>query len=226
MLKKTKQLLLLCLITITPFVFAGGMPKAIVKVENAVNIEIAPYIWVSGTVIGRFDSKIAAEVTGVLENILDVGDQLEKNEVIAEIDGLKYQLALNEISAEVKPIETMVEFFRKEAERLEKLAKQQLPDLSLRELREEFKQPDPETGKRNFDELAYSAELRKRLEAVQPVDSDSLQVLARQRRDMMLAYLNSLGTLDETRVAAGELLEAETGERGWIRVPLVVQVAE
>ena len=124
MLKKIEQLLLLCLFALTPFVFAGGMPKAIVKVENASNIEIAPTIWVSGTVIGRSDSKIAAEVTGVLENILDVGDQLEKNEVIAEIDDLKYRLALNEISAEVKPIETMVEFFRKEAERLEKLAKQ------------------------------------------------------------------------------------------------------
>lgn len=125
MLKKTKHLLLLCFVTITPIAFAGGgMPKAIVKVENAVNIEIAPFIWVSGTVIGRFDSKIAAEVTGVLENVLDVGDELEKNSVIAKIDDSKYQLALNEISAEVKPIETMVEFFRKEAERLEKLAKQ------------------------------------------------------------------------------------------------------
>jgi RND family efflux transporter MFP subunit len=95
-----------------------------VQVEDAINIEIAPFIWVSGTVIGRFDSKIAAEVTGILDNVLDVGDRVNENEVIAKIDDIAYQLALNEISAEVMPIETMVEFYRKEAERLEKLARQ------------------------------------------------------------------------------------------------------
>ncbi len=100
------------------------MPPAIVQVENAVNIEIAPFIWVSGTVIGRFDSKIAAEVDGVLENVLEVGDRVEEDDEIANIDNSRYQLALNEISAEIMPIETMVEFYRKEAERLDKLAKQ------------------------------------------------------------------------------------------------------
>ena len=100
------------------------MPPAVVQVENAVNIEIAPFIWVSGTVIGRFDSKIAAEVDGVLENVLEVGDRVNEGGEIAKIDDSRYQLALNEISAEIRPIETMVEFFRKEAERLDKLAKQ------------------------------------------------------------------------------------------------------
>jgi RND family efflux transporter MFP subunit len=104
--------------------FAGGMPPAIVQVEEAKSIDIAPFIWVSGTVIGRFDSKVAAEVSGVLQNVLEVGDRVHENDEIAKIDDLKYQLALNEISAEIKPIETMVEFYRKEADRLEKLAKQ------------------------------------------------------------------------------------------------------
>ncbi len=117
--------LLISIFVSSPLAVAGGsMPPAIVQVKNAVNIEIAPYIWVSGTVIGRFDSKIAAEVEGVLENVLEVGDRLDKNEVIAEIDDKTYRLALNEIQAEVAPIETMVEFYRREAERLEKLAKQ------------------------------------------------------------------------------------------------------
>ncbi len=117
--------LLISIFVFSPLAVAGGsMPPAIVQVKNAVNIEIAPYIWVSGTVIGRFDSKIAAEVEGVLEKVLEVGDRLDKNEVIAEIDDKTYRLALNEIQAEVAPIETMVEFYRREAERLEKLAKQ------------------------------------------------------------------------------------------------------
>jgi RND family efflux transporter MFP subunit len=105
-------------------VLAGGMPPAVVQVEAAKNIEIAPFIWVSGTVIGRYDSKIAAEVSGALDTVLEVGDRVEKGDVIAKIDDSKYRLAINEISAEIKPFETMVEFYRKEAERLEKLAKQ------------------------------------------------------------------------------------------------------
>ncbi|MBL1142453.1 MAG: efflux RND transporter periplasmic adaptor subunit [Proteobacteria bacterium] len=121
---KLTYLFLLYFVLLSPLVNAGGVPPTMVQVDDAINIEIAPFIWVSGTVIGRFDSKISAEVTGVLENVLDVGDRVEKSEVIAKIEGLKYQLALNEINAEVKPIETMVEFYRKEAERLEKLAKQ------------------------------------------------------------------------------------------------------
>jgi RND family efflux transporter MFP subunit len=107
----------------TSVIAGGSMPPAMVQVENAVDIEIAPFVWVSGTVIGRFDSKIAAEVEGVLNKVLDVGEQLGENDVIAEIDDMTYRLALNEIYAEIKPIETMVEFYSREAERLEKLAK-------------------------------------------------------------------------------------------------------
>lgn len=119
---KLKRFLLLILTGFSSFSFAGGMPPAVVQVEEAVNTNIAPFVWVSGTVIGRFDSKVAAEVNGVLKNVLDVGDYVEENDIIAKIDDLKYRLAVNEINAEIKPIETMVEFHRKEAKRLKMLA--------------------------------------------------------------------------------------------------------
>jgi RND family efflux transporter MFP subunit len=125
MINKIIYLLLFKLIVFPSLVLAGGgNPPAIVQVEEAVNIEIAPFVWVTGTVIGRFDSKIAAEVEGTLETVLEVGDQIKKNDVVAKVDDTTYHLAMNEIQTEVKPIETMVEFFRREAERLEKLAKQ------------------------------------------------------------------------------------------------------
>jgi RND family efflux transporter MFP subunit len=125
MINKIIYLHLFKLIVFPSLVLAGGgNPAAIVQVEEAVNMEIAPVIWVTGTVIGRFDSKIAAEVEGTLETVLEVGDHINKNDVIAKVDDTTYHLALNEIQTEVKPIETMVEFFRREAERLEKLAKQ------------------------------------------------------------------------------------------------------
>lgn len=121
---KFNQFFLLLLFGFSQSLTAGGMPPAMVQVEDVVNIQIAPFIWVPGTVIGRFDSKIAAEVDGILKSVVDVGDRVEENDVIAKIDDLQYQLALNEINAEIKPIETMVAFHKKEAERLGKLAKQ------------------------------------------------------------------------------------------------------
>lgn len=124
MINTIPRLFLLYLVVFSSSALAGGgVPPAMVQVEDAINIEIAPLIWVSGTVIGRFDSKIAAEVEGVLDNVLEVGDRVNEAGLIAEIDDMTYRLALDEIRAEIPPIETMVEFYRKEAGRLEKLAK-------------------------------------------------------------------------------------------------------
>jgi RND family efflux transporter MFP subunit len=123
MINKISSLFVLCLAAFTTSVFAGGPPPAIVQVEGAIDIEIAPFIWVSGTVIGRFDSKIAAEVEGVLNNVLEVGDRVNKNDVIAKVDDKTYRLIRDEIKAAIAPIEAMVEFHHLEAERLGKLAK-------------------------------------------------------------------------------------------------------
>jgi|TARA_B110000196_G_scaffold319338_1_gene337125 RND family efflux transporter MFP subunit len=125
MINKIIYFLLFQLVSIPSFVLAReGMPAAIVQVEDAINIDIAPVVSVTGTVIGRFDSKIAAEVEGTLETVLEVGDRIEMNGVVAKIDNTKYLLALNQIQTEVRPIETMVDFFQRETNRLEILAKQ------------------------------------------------------------------------------------------------------
>ena len=116
-------ILTLCL-GLIPAIHAGGPPPAVVKVENAMTMDIAPFVWVTGTVISRYDSRIAAEVEGRLESVLDVGEIVNQGDVIATIDDKTYRLAVDEIQTEIKPISTMVEFYRKEAERLTKLAKQ------------------------------------------------------------------------------------------------------
>lgn len=108
----------------------------------------------------------------------------------------------------------------------EKLARRQLPDLSLRELRAEFNVTDPATGKSAVDELSYSAELQKRLAAAQSIPSDDLTALATQRRDAMSGYLGSLEELDPTRFTSAGIAEAETGESGWVRIPLAVEIGD
>ena len=105
---------------------------------------------------------------------------------------------------------------------LEKLAKDQLPDVPLRDLRKEFDLPDPETGKVQFDELAFTEELRTRLEDSQSVGEADLQALAEQRRAALIAFMKSRSD-DAGTFVAGEIVEAEVNDRGDIRVPLGVE---
>ena len=45
---KFNKFFLLLLFGFSQLLFAAGMPPAVVQVEEAVNIEIAPFIWVPG----------------------------------------------------------------------------------------------------------------------------------------------------------------------------------
>ena len=104
--------------------FAAAPPPALVEIEPAVELEISPFVWVSGTVIGRYDARVSAEVEGRLESLPEVGDSVKKGEVIAALDARSYRLALREVEAEIAPIEALLVFYDREAARLEKLARQ------------------------------------------------------------------------------------------------------
>ena len=83
-----------------------NIPSVIVETEEAVTIEISPSIWTSGSIISQNDSKIASEVKGKIIEILDVGEQVKKGDVIARIENTKYQLSYNEIKSEIEPNES------------------------------------------------------------------------------------------------------------------------
>ena len=102
----------------------AATPPAPVEIESARTLEIAPFVWVSGTVIGRYDSRISAEVEGRLESLPEVGDAVKKGAVIATLDATSYRLALREVEAEIAPIEALLVFYDREAARLERLAGQ------------------------------------------------------------------------------------------------------
>ena len=102
----------------------AAVPPAPVEIEPARALEIAPFVWVSGTVIGRYDSRISAEVEGRLESLPEVGDAVKKGQVIAALDATSYRLALREVEAEIAPIEALLVFYDREAARLERLAGQ------------------------------------------------------------------------------------------------------
>lgn len=117
-----------CIICITLFfvssiVSAGDMTVP-VQVVDARNIELAPGIWIAGTVISHQDARISSEVEGRIELLVEIGDEINEGEIIAKIDDTTIRMQLEEARAEISPIEAKLNFFNRQAERLNQLAKQ------------------------------------------------------------------------------------------------------
>lgn len=100
---------------------AGGPPPAPVRVALAQRMELAPTISVPGTVTSRFDARIAAEVTGRLDWIAEVGTEAGQGEVIARIDDTQLRFQKAEFEAGVQRETGRLTFLTREAERLEAL---------------------------------------------------------------------------------------------------------
>lgn len=101
-----------------------GSASVPVQLANVVEMKMSPHTWLPGTVIGRYDSKIAAEVEGRLEMVLDVGDRVAKGEKLAIIEALSTSLRVDEMRAGILPKQARLEFLKREVERLKKLESQ------------------------------------------------------------------------------------------------------
>ncbi len=117
-----------CIICITLF-FVSSIVSAAdmtvpVQVVDARNIELAPGIWIAGTVISHQDARISSEVEGRIELLVEIGDEINEGEIISKIDDTTIRMQLEEARAEISPIEAKLNFFNRQAERLNQLAKQ------------------------------------------------------------------------------------------------------
>ncbi|MGS2722492.1 efflux RND transporter periplasmic adaptor subunit [Porticoccus sp. GXU_MW_L64] len=84
---------------------------------------VAPKIWVPGTVIGRNDARIAAEVSGKLVQVAEVGARVDKGDVLARIGDHVLQLQLRDDQANIKSLQTNLAFLSRQVERVNKLAR-------------------------------------------------------------------------------------------------------
>ena len=82
---------------------------------------MTPTSLVPGTVIGRDDSRLAAEVEGLLEYVAEVGDEVRAGDEVARIEDTVFQIALSEAKASLEPIEARLGYYDSETERLERL---------------------------------------------------------------------------------------------------------
>ena len=110
-----------------PTVLAQGGPRAaIVRVGLASIQSIAPETIVPGTVVSRSDARLAAEVTGRLIDVLDVGAIVAKGDVVAKIEDTVILLRKQELLAEVERAQARLRYLESEEGRYVKLEKSNL----------------------------------------------------------------------------------------------------
>jgi RND family efflux transporter MFP subunit len=119
-MNKTQKLLWLLLILPT-LVTAQGRAANVVVTQASLQL-LAPVIVVPGTVISRSDAKLAAEVTGQLLDVAEVGTVAAKGDVVARIEDTVIKLRRDELLAEVERARARLRFLEKEEQRYVKLA--------------------------------------------------------------------------------------------------------
>ncbi len=122
-MKKQKIFLSLVLTFCSHFIFAQPQqPPAAVEVKKVESKSLAPIVWVPGTVISRQDSKVAAEVSGVLVRVADVGEKVKKGQSLAQINDRALQLELRNNKSEIKRLLAKLEFTKTQLKRSLQLA--------------------------------------------------------------------------------------------------------
>jgi len=118
--------LALILLATAPALGQEGPPPAPVHVGYALEQDMAPFIWVPGTVVSRNVAPIATQVAGQLTWVADVGDRLEKGQAVAHIDDASLQLELRNDGATIKRLEAQLNYLDQQLERLVRLTEQQV----------------------------------------------------------------------------------------------------
>jgi len=126
--------LALCLVAPAQAQWNQNQPPPKVVTETAREMQMAPQVEMPGTVIGRNDARIAAEISGRVISVADVGDVVAKGDVIAELDDRLFALQLQENETDIKRLEADLVFLNKQLQRLRSLARtDNAPTRSLEE---------------------------------------------------------------------------------------------
>ena len=102
------------------------MPPAAVVIDEAQYRELAPSVDVPGTVVSRYDARLASELSAKLEWIAEVGTRVKEGDEVARLESITFQLGEMEAESRVKREEARVTFLQSEKRRLERLAENNL----------------------------------------------------------------------------------------------------
>ncbi|MDH3273766.1 MAG: efflux RND transporter periplasmic adaptor subunit [Gammaproteobacteria bacterium] len=119
------RFILVSLMSIGPCAMAfaqEGMPPSAVVVAEAQMLQLAPSVDVPGTVISRFDSRLASELAAKLVWIAEVGTVVKEGDTVARLEDLTFKLLEMGAQARVEQEQARVKFLSSEKDRLDKLA--------------------------------------------------------------------------------------------------------
>jgi RND family efflux transporter MFP subunit len=101
-------------------------PPPNVRVAEATIQSLAATTLVPGTVVSRNDAKLAAEVTGRLIEVAEVGTVAARGDVVAKIEDTVIRLRMEELQAEVERAMARLKYLESEEQRYVKLAESNL----------------------------------------------------------------------------------------------------
>ena len=98
------------------------MGPSLVVVAHADRNMLSPSVDVPGTVISRFDARLASELSAKIVWIAEVGTEVKEGEAVARLEDINFRLREMEFASEVKKEQARVKFLTSEVARLQKLA--------------------------------------------------------------------------------------------------------
>lgn len=99
-------------------------PVPVVETANTERRDLAPEIWVPGTVLARHNALISAEVDGRLDWVVEIGDRVQQGDSLATIDDSFLQLELQNNKAAIKRIGSDLAYQQRQIKRLQTLSAQ------------------------------------------------------------------------------------------------------
>lgn len=108
----------------SPASAAGSPPPAVVSVAAAEMRALAPLLWTPASAVSRHDARIAAEASGRLVELADIGQSVAAGAVIARIEDTALRLAVDEAKAARERLVARLAYVRSQRDRLSQLAAQ------------------------------------------------------------------------------------------------------
>ena len=104
----------------------GGMPPPTVVVDVAGLRLLAPTVEVPGTIVSRYDARLASELSAKLQWIAEVGTEVKEGDTVARMEEITFKLREMEAQSRVEREEAAVGYLKSEKARLERLAENNL----------------------------------------------------------------------------------------------------
>lgn len=100
-----------------------GPPPASVRTVTALVKQMAPMTRLPGTVVAEEDSRIAAELAGIIVWLADIGAEVEAGAPVARIDDREFKLAAARAEAAIRRLEARLVYENQQVDRLSELAR-------------------------------------------------------------------------------------------------------